>query len=829
MTTGTNQDDPYRGPLGATRRARLHVACPCGAHHSVEVVVAIDCQADPALAGRLLQGEPLASMACPVSPARRPVSVPILYHDPDRRLFALVLGEADRWRDLAERARLYGELAADTAHPVPRYVVEFQVVYGPEGLRRLLDGRAPVAAGARDPVRRERPAAAPSTESFPRSSSEEIVTGEIVALTAGSEAREASPGGPSLAAAAPGDLASGWPGGRDPILRRVGPDGLAQLLVRAGRGELELFAAEGLEVRVQLYRMASHPLVTLGFALPGGFSGQAGGPFWVPLDIGSEGDRGLLAALGRSFELSLEIFDREEGRRVMVRRIRAPLAENARCALTAASDSLKRIPVVERSFSRAVAAFLAPDCDRLGKSSPLFAVLDEAALDVLDRPADVARATRMVRRFSEPAGEDWLILTRGYPMERWQRQRRSAVERAVELGLWPGPVAAQIAVSAGTARSRKELVVRLQRNFANLLAASEHGLDHRVVSDNWRALEAEAAALGFTAAEWATPRSEPIVSELEPVASGTIGGNVRTLLSGAAREPGARSRNGRGAAGPAGRDAAARPADADPRVAGLDDAGLRALLAQRDRRMFAAIELCRRGDPAAVGPVFAAIESMSRAEAGRVLARVNEFGRQAEKALVAGLAGRKSYLRQGAALALAVQKSEAGLEAICDLVLDEPTEIWREVARALGEVGEAAVMPLVARLARRPDEVHERAAWALAHIAARGARRPVETLAAGRDAIAAGVARQALELTELARSDNLEVRGEKAPRDQTVNRAFSRQFFSALAAEERASGAPALAASGTDPAMLLDESDVLEAVDVSGEEAELDEGDLLPT
>jgi hypothetical protein len=477
MPSGTTQgQERYRGPLGATRREHVHVACPCGAHHSVEVVVGLDCQADPALARRLLGGELLGEVSCPATRQRRRIPVPLVYHDPVNQLFALVLHDADRWRELSERARLYHALAEATAHPVPRYVAEFAVVYGPDGLRQYVERRAERALGR---ARRGRAASPDRKVSPPKATeSDDLITAEQPALT-------------------------------------------------------------------------------------------------------------------------------------------------------------------------------------------------------------------------------------------------------------------QVAV----------------------------------------------------------PRSEPIVSDAEPVASGTIG------ASGA----------GEGARSP---------------VSQLDDEALVAALGHRERRMEAAIELARRGERGAVAPVFAALAGMSRAEAGRVLGSVVGFGRNAEPYLMAELGSRKSYLRQGAALALAVLGSEAGLEAICDRLLDEPTELWREIARALGETGESAVMPLVARLPTRPDSVRERAAWALAHLAARGASGPVEALAAGRDPIGAGVARHALELTDLARSDHLQVRGDRPPRDQTVNRAFSRQFFAAMAAE----AAPtARITDMSGPAMLLDESDVLEAVEVDGEEAALDEGDLMPT
>jgi hypothetical protein len=426
-------------------------------------------------------------------------------------------------------------------------------------------------------------------------------------------------------------------------------------------------------------------------------------------------------------------------------------------------------------------------------------------------------------------------------MESWQARRRAVVERAVELGIWPGPVAAQIAVSEGMARSRKELAARLQRHFAALLEGGREAtspdagqggegdraggvpaldLDERAVRDNWKSLKAESRALGLPPAEWALPRSEPIMSESEPVASGTIGlfgeraGEGSDVLPGLTRLatalPGMGTEAGAGV--PAGGDDAGGHEDDSPTVseaapiggaragevdlgglARLDEAELVAGLDDRNRRVTFALELCRRGHAGAAPAVFAALDGFSRAESGLVLGSITSFGRAAEPHLLAGLRSRKAFLRQGAALALALMKSEAGVEAICDLLLDEPSEMWREVARALGETGAMAVMPLAARLAERAEGTRERAAWALAHIAARGARRPLETLAGGRDPIAAGVARHALELVELATSDNLSARGERAPRDQTLNRAFSRRFFEAVR-EARRAAAEALAA-----------------------------------
>lgn len=799
--------DRYRGRAGATRRERVLWACPCGAHHAVELVVAIDAQADPALAERAMGGDlSLRQASCPVSGERHAVEAPLVFHDPARGLLALVLGEGDRRRELQERAALLTAMAADTAHEVPRYAIDFAVVYGDAGLRGLLEDR---------------------------DAEEDVAPGAIEVV------EQTQPGGGSGPTPAP-PTGERWPGGRDPVVRRVGPDGVVQVLVRAGRAERELLSDGALEVRVQLHRMPNYPLVTLAFGNAAALAGRGGAPFLVPLDFAAEGDRAVLGALGKSFDLQLEIYDREAGDALARRRrLSAPLADNARCAVAGAGDYLKRVPSAERSYGKALASFLAPDYDRLGLAAPVAAELDEAALDTFARPPEAVRALRVVRRFSEPASEDWLTLMRGYPVERWQARRRAVVERAVELGLWPGAVAATVAVSENLARSRKDLVVRLMRSFAHLLSATEHGLDEAAVRDNWDALRGEATALGVPPSEWSAPRSEPIVSESEPVASGTIG-EVTELLPvleaarasaedeaeeaaapAPARSASARSRTGTGSNGRRPRTGSM----AGP-VEHMDDAALLRLLDHRERRMPAAIELARRGDSQLAGPVFAALDSMSRGEAGRVLGSAIGFGRAAEAHLLALLSSRKGFLRQGAALSLAVLRGEAGREAICDLLLDEPTEIWREVARALGESGPGAVMPLVSRLGGKGDEARERVAWALAHIAARGGRRPIETLAAGRDAAAAGVARHALELADAAGTDHRQVRSEPPPRDQTVNRAFSRQFFAAMRADP---AAPAIAAVDTSaPAMLLDESDVLESVDLDAEESELDERDLLP-
>ncbi|MBE7454072.1 MAG: hypothetical protein HS111_36070 [Kofleriaceae bacterium] len=210
---------------------------------------------------------------------------------------------------------------------------------------------------------------------------------------------------------------------------------------------------------------------------------------------------------------------------------------------------------------------------------------------------------------------------------------------------------------------------------------------------------------------------------------------------------------------------------------------------------------------------------MGRAEAVRVLgAMVGSCPPAAAPALTAGLASSKAFLRHGCALALALLRTEAGTEAVVDALLAEPTEIRREIARAVGHVGPAR--PDAAGRAPGPDGRRRRRRRARAHrvgdgaTSARGGRAAVATLASGHSPVAA-VAAMALERVEPAARDDVHGRG--PARDVTVNRAFSRRFFEAL---ER--GLPSVAAGelealdASGPMEMLDEADLLDDVDLAG-------------
>ncbi len=573
-------------------------------------------------------------------------------------------------------------------------------------------------------------------------------------------------------------------------------DGRVRVAIRVPTTSAAPLTASPLDVRLLAFRHAEYPVVALVLGTPAALRGV--GPTHrvvVPLDIAADGDRKILAQLGRDFAFEVDVLvDRRRLRRA---RMRAPLGENAGYVLRAASDHLRAVPAATASFARAVAAVTAAGHDLLGIEHVEHGELRVDKLESLATANQVRRALAMARRFIKPAREDYLVTVRGFPLARWRELRAGVLTRAVAMGLWMGPELAQAAVSEGLARSRKDLVGKLEHGFTALLAdAVANDLDPDAIEDNRKALADEAQALGIAGVGGA------VVSDAEPVVSGTIA--PRTSPT----------------------PAAAKGRTVAELIAALDD---------RQRRVEAALELCDRGDAGAVRPVMNAARRMGRSEAVRVLGAMVKLGPAAAPALTAGLSSSKSFLRHGCALALALLRTEAGTEAVVDALLAEPTEIWREIARAVGHIGPAALMPLAARLGRLGDRAgaveKERIAWAMAHVGVRGGKGAIETLAAGQSAVAP-VAAMALERLEPAASDDVHGRG--PAREVTVNRAFSRRFFEALERglpEVAAGELQAMDASG--PMELLDEDDLIDDLDEQtdddgGSEAELDESDLLP-
>jgi hypothetical protein len=560
---------------------------------------------------------------------------------------------------------------------------------------------------------------------------------------------------------------------------------VGEQIARGLRGELD--------VRVLLHRLPTYPVVTLVIGPPAAMRVPSPTQLAVvPLDVGVDLDQKALAVLGKSFELEVAVI--HHGAAVRSVKLVAPLADNVQYILRAADDHLRGVAAEsEPSFQRARDLVTGAGFDLLGIDHPEAAEFRDDKLAQLGTAQQLRRAIAIARRFARPSREDYLVCARGFPLSRWRELRRHVLESAVAWGLWMGPELAQVAVSEGLARSRRDLVVKLDVAFDTLRAhPTAYDIDDDAAADNLKALADEARSLGV---ELHRKVNGAIKSEDVPMVSGSIDGEVESLVS---------------------------ATTAEQLVAMLDD--------KRDR-VTAAAELCDRGIGTAAPLVIAAVKKMSRAEAVRILGKSVKLGAAAAKPLIEGLQSSKAFLRHGCALALALLRTDDGTRAVIGLLVSEPTEVWREIARALGQVGPGALAPLAAHVGRLGEnltpQLGERVAWAMAHVGARGGKSALEQMARG-ESVMAPLAQQALGLVDTAARDEVRVRaGAEASKDVTVNRAFSRRFFESLDASEIAQ-LPAAEIDLSAPLEMLDDSDLI-VDDEEDAEAELDEADLIQT
>jgi hypothetical protein len=576
-------------------------------------------------------------------------------------------------------------------------------------------------------------------------------------------------------------------------------DGRARLALVAGE-QISRGLTGNLDVRVLLHRLSSYPVVTMLIGPPVALRTPKPQQVVVlPLEIGNDGDRAVLTLLAKKFELTVDIIQRGQS----VRRVRltAPLADNIAYIVRAADDSLRGIRAdaeMEADYARARDLVLGAGYDLLGVEHREATEFRDDKLVNLDTAQAVRRALAIARRFARPSKEDYLVCARGYPLARWRELRRGVLEHAVSWGIWMGSELAQIAVSEGLARSRRDLVLKLDAGFETLRRdQAAFDLDPDAADDNVKALAEEAKALGV---ELRRKPNGAIKSEDVATVSGSIDGTPPKGFS--------------------------RHQTTDELIALLDD---------KVQRVGAAQELCDRGDPRAAAAVVNAVKKMSRAEAVRILGKCIKFGPAAAPALIEGLSSSKAFLRHGCALALALLRTDEGTHAVIDLLLAEPTEIWREVARAVGQIGPPALMPLAAHVGRLADGVtastQERVAWAMAHVGVRGGKSALDQMAAGQS-VMAPIAKKALELHDTAARDEVRVRpgpaSQSGGKDVTVNRAFSRRFFEALEADRPDVAQAALHdLDASSPLEVLDEADLI--VEEEDEESELDESDLIQT
>nr|HPH68279.1 hypothetical protein [Kofleriaceae bacterium] len=253
------------------------------------------------------------------------------------------------------------------------------------------------------------------------------------------------------------------------------------------------------DVRIVMPRVDGYPIIALTIG-----EGAAGTRAVLPFDLNNELDASIIQRWGSEFGFRLAVIaTASDGSETIARvcDVKAPLAENVGYMLRAAREELAALPAAKRAAGAAKArhVVLADGFDLLGYQHPEFAEFREDKLRSIQTASSVRRALAIARRFAKPSREDYLFCTRGYPLVQWRALRRDLLAAAVQFGLWMGPELAQIAVSEGLARSRRDLVVRLDAGFSILRKNLEaFDLDDEAASDNLEALGEEAQARGVT-------------------------------------------------------------------------------------------------------------------------------------------------------------------------------------------------------------------------------------------------------------------------------------------------------------------------------------------
>lgn len=470
-----------RGYAGASTRTRSETrsyACRCGERHPVRLHRAIDAATDGELARAFRRGE-LNRTACPRCGASDAVQVSVLLHDPDARRLWLVLPDGLRHRELEERAALWRRLADDGA-AAPRYVLDVEVVFGTEALPSETRTAIPTTAPAAQPVAEP----APEGDPAPLLLDERRIKTEAPITATRPEAKAHVVPDPHSAAV------DRW------VAEREGPQALLAeqevvLCAALPDAEREPFLGGAVELRLQLHRMPSYPLLALVAVAPA-TEGARPTAVYAPLELGRAAHRAVLERLARGFQVRFELFD-EDYRPVASLALAAPLEENAVHLFREAKLALQKLPAKARDFRAAQEAFAAPDYDRLGRVQVDF----PTARGRLDSASTLRRALGEVARWTEPAGEAYLIEIRSYSLGAWRALRGEVVRRALEFGLHARRALVERALGeAGVTTPWATVLKRQVRAFLQLLAEGRCDLDAEQTAENWRLLGSECHMAG---------------------------------------------------------------------------------------------------------------------------------------------------------------------------------------------------------------------------------------------------------------------------------------------------------------------------------------------
>jgi hypothetical protein len=507
-----------------------------------------------------------------------------------------------------------------------------------------------------------------------------------------------------------------------------------RLFVRLDSGKEDAFA-KGADLLVQLANVQGYPVAVLAMVA----QGDDPRPYVrrAALDPRAPGDRLVLDALRRHFAVRASLYA-SDGRHVRTLELTARREGNVALLLERAIKAPDAKVDGPTACERALTA--PPPVREAGHP---FVIAEDAppAPDARTAAANVVRLTA----WATPEKYDRALLVLCIPRPSVEAAFRRCLEDAIDYGLALPAALRDRAVALGLANDVAELVSRQIESFRRVAVSdSAGGLSPEEVATNWDALLA--AASEFEVA---------IDAETHDLAHRAI----------------ARARGG------------SSGSEVDlTKIGEMGPPELVLLLEHPRARRHAALELCRRGDPEFADVIFKAVRKMPRAEVVRVVPKLVALGESMGDALIDGLSARKTFVRQASALALGQLKLRRAVMPLMHALAGEPSGVWREIARVIGEFGAASYRALLREVTggKVPED---RLAYALAHAANHGQRKALQQVAtdpSNAEQLVA-VAQRAIVLEDEAKQDALEVRGERPIAGADPVKSFSRRFYEELA------------------------------------------------
>lgn len=515
-----------------------------------------------------------------------------------------------------------------------------------------------------------------------------------------------------------------------------------------------------LEVRPLHLRGRGYPL--LGVRIVGSWVGQLG-CVDAFVDVGRPQSQSIFRSLAQRFAVRVAMRVGDDDDSAVVREVTSPgLEPNAALCLESAHAALAAGDNPPERFRIAVEAAAADPVEQ--RLVPTKVAIAPGSYPHIIGAREAARALEHIDRVSRKETLARLLEVEGLPMAEYDAIRRRVLAGAVEHGIVAPRRFWRRVVASGLADDLTDYVGKLARN-RDLHEGEEGDLEPEAARAAWQGIldvcerkdilppEPLRRALDLPATV-ARDRSEPratagVIDVVDATAEPTL---------------------------------VARLADARTRLRSAT------MLLQSPRTTARELE-----------HLFDALERFDQDELLAILPDLSDLGPRAAVGMVDKLRSPRRELRQAAAILLGMALDADALGPLSDALVVEPTNVWLDVARALGGFGPLALRRLCQLLRReagtpREQATIERVARALAEIALSDGAVGPEGARPGHDAVAAladapdprvsTAARRALATLRDVRESGAAIRGEVPLTEVTEIRGFSRRAYEAIMVPE---------------------------------------------